>query len=351
MRYIVRLGNNLFVDMESGVCRRTKIPSEGAIKERLTRVQLLILSYLVENREHVCETGMLQGLFDSSLSGDQTAGIKQQIQRIKNKFRSEDSSFDSQRAREVFKSISGVGYMFHLSDGGELIEAGLPSDALRCLDAKWFAAIKKMDEERKKEVREAFDRMDSSWDNTLYASALGMCVHSSAMRRQLHDFTEFVFREDGMRGVVSVVSVGAEGKTVLLAEFARSCVENHPNWNIYDLKLSSVEPSPEAIQEIIDYIRQRGIGKIRRTILLLDAPDVLDSSFRILLKKIQEINQSWLYMIFTSRLYTITLAFEQPWARNSWRNQECICWIPRPEQSGWMLLHFMCRKRTGRKGR
>lgn len=114
--------------------------------------------------------------------------------------------------------------------------------------------------------------MDSSWDNTLYASALGMCVHSSAMRRQLHDFTEFVFREDGMRGVVSVVSVGAEGKTVLLAEFARSCVENHPNWNIYDLKLSSVELSPEAIQEIIDYIRQRGIGKIRRTILLLDAP-------------------------------------------------------------------------------
>lgn len=153
MRYIVRLGNNLFVDMESGVCRRTKIPSEGAIKERLTRVQLLILSYLVENREHVCETGMLQGLFDSSLSGDQTAGIKQQIQRIKNKFRSEDSSFDSQRAREVFKSISGVGYMFHLSDGGELIEAGLPSDALRCLDAKWFAAIKKMDEERRRSER------------------------------------------------------------------------------------------------------------------------------------------------------------------------------------------------------
>ena len=171
----------------------------------------------MKNREHVCETGMLQGLFDSGLSGDQTAGIKQQIQRIKNKFRSVDSSFDSQRSREVFKSISGVGYMFHLPDGGEIIEAGLPSDALRCLDAKWFAAIKKMDEESKREVREAFDRMDSSWDNTLYASALGMCVHNSAMRRQLHDFTEFVFREDGMRGVVSVVSVGAEGKTVLLA--------------------------------------------------------------------------------------------------------------------------------------
>jgi hypothetical protein len=67
-------------------------------------------------------------------------------------------------------------------------------------------------------------------------------------------------------------------------------------------------------EEIIDYIRRRGIGKIRRTILLLDAPDVLDRSFRILLQKIQEINQSWLYMIFTSRLYTITLAFEQPWA-------------------------------------
>lgn len=143
MRYIVRLGNNLFVDMESGVCRRTKIPSEGAIEERLTRGQLRILSYLVKNREHVCETGMLQGLFDSGLSGDQTAGIKQQIQRIKNKFRSVDSSFDSQRSREVFKSISGVGYMFHLPDGGEIIEAGLPSDALRCLDAKWFAAIKK----------------------------------------------------------------------------------------------------------------------------------------------------------------------------------------------------------------
>ena len=298
--------------MESDVCRRTKIPSEGAIEERLTRGQLRILSYLVKNREHVCETGMLQGLFDSGLSGDQTAGIKQQIQRIKNKFRSVDSSFDSQRAREVFKSISGVGYMFHLPDGGEIIEACLPSDTLRCLDAKWFAAIKRMDEESKREVREAFDRMDSSWDNTLYASALDMCVHNSAMRRQLHDFTEFVFREDGMRGVVSVVSVGAEGKTVLLAEFARSCVENHPNWNIYDLKLSSVESSPEAIQEIIDYIRRRGIGKIRRTILILDDPDVLDRSFRILLHKIQEINQSWLYMIFTSRLYTITLAFEQP---------------------------------------
>lgn len=40
----------LFVDMESGVCRRTKIPSEGAIEERLTRGQLRILSYLVKNR-------------------------------------------------------------------------------------------------------------------------------------------------------------------------------------------------------------------------------------------------------------------------------------------------------------
>ena len=51
MRYIVRLGNNLFVEsMESGVCRRTKIPSEGAIEERLTRGQLRILSYLVKNR-------------------------------------------------------------------------------------------------------------------------------------------------------------------------------------------------------------------------------------------------------------------------------------------------------------
>ena len=314
MRHIVRLGKHLFVDMESGICRRTKMPSESTVEERLTRGQLRILSYLVENREHICETGILQGLFDSSLSGDQTAGIKQQIQRIKNKFKGVDGSFDSRRAREVFKSVPRVGYMFHLPEDGEIIDVGAPSDALRYLDSRWLADVRKMDEERKKEVREAFDRMDSSWENTLYASALGMCVHNSAMRRQLRDFSEFLFREDGMRGIVSIVSVGAEGKTVLLAEFVRLCVESHPNWNLYDLKLSSVEPSPEAIQEIIEYIRQMGIGKIRRSILILDFPDVLDRRFRFLLRKIQELNQSWLYVIFTSRLYDITLAFEQPWA-------------------------------------
>ena len=61
------------------------------------------------------------------------------------------------------------------------------------------------------------------------------CVQNAEMRRLLRDFSEFVFMEDGKRGVVTVASVGAEGKTVILAEFARKCIEDHPNWNVDEL--------------------------------------------------------------------------------------------------------------------
>ena len=88
MHKILRIGENLFVDLESGRCSRTRQASAEEAGEKLTHGQLRILNCLVENREHVCGNSVLEGLFDGSLGEDQTAGIKQQIQRIKNKFRS-----------------------------------------------------------------------------------------------------------------------------------------------------------------------------------------------------------------------------------------------------------------------
>ena len=312
MHYIVRLGENLFVDLESGRCRRTKMPQKGEQGEKLTYGQLKLFAFLVKNREHVCEIGALEGLFDSGLDEEQTAGIKQQIQRIKNKLQSVDRSFDSRRAKDVFQSVPRVGYMFHLPEDGEILEIGAPTDALRRLDAAWFADARKMGEKEREAVREALDRMDGSWENALQASALGMCVHNAGLRSHLRNFSEFVFQKDGARGVVNVASVGAEGKTVLLAEFARMCAEEHPNWNVYEMDLSKIEPNMEAMQGIIDFLRQKGIGKIRRCILLMDAPDVLDRRFELFLYKILTENQPWLYVVFTNRVFTMTLAYQQP---------------------------------------
>ena len=313
MQNILRLGENLYIDLESGRCRNTLSPLAGADGQKLTHGQLKILSYMVENREHVCEISVLEGLFDDSLRDTQTAGIKQQILRIKNKLKSVDSSFDSQRAKNVFQSIPRVGYLFHLPEDGEIIEMRSPADALQRLDARWMEGIRKTSGEEQRIIQGIFDRMDPSWENTLRASALGMCVQIADMRRLLNDFYEFVFMEDGKRGLVTVTSVGVEGKTVLLAEFARRCIEEHPNWNVFVLDLNKVEISAEAIRELFHYVVQSGISRLHRCLLLLDNPPLFDKRFSFFLEEIQKRDQQWLYIVMTKRLFTLTLAFDQPY--------------------------------------
>lgn len=315
MHCILQLGERLFIDLENGRCGNTRHLASVGTGVKLTHGQLRILSYLVENREHVCGIGSLQGLFDSSLGEEQVAGIKQQIQRIKNKLHSVDDTFERRRAKEVFQSVPGVGYRFHLPEGGEILEMAAPSDVLHRLDARWMKSIRQLGEEEKAAVRMRFDRMDSSWDNTLRASALGMVVHGADMRRQLRAFSDFVFLEYGSSGVVTMTSVGAEGKTVLLAEFAGMCIEEHPNWNVYEVDLSRMEPSREAAREIMEYIRQEGIGKIHRSVLLLDSADLLSDQFAYFLEQVLVTDQPWLYVVIADRLLSFTLAFEQPWLR------------------------------------
>ena len=93
MKKLLKLTDYLYVDLLSGSCRQTEVPLPEQSSVRITSGQLKILNYLVENRGHTCTLGTLEGLVDSELGDLAAPGIKQQLNRMKNKFREVDAGY------------------------------------------------------------------------------------------------------------------------------------------------------------------------------------------------------------------------------------------------------------------
>lgn len=310
MKRILKMSSCLFVDLDTGYCSCSETVIADKNKDRLSEAPLRVLNYLVHHRDIVCKTSDLEELFSGMVSEDKSPRIRGYINRIKTVFGRIDPYFNSDEGKAFIKSIYQKGYVFTLPKEGELIYITSPLQTLQLMDPIYIGEQKKSALKKMDDVRSRFHQMVEDWDNTFRAVLLDIDEQGTERWKLLNDLEKYVLEADCCEGVTAITSRGADGKTVLLAQFAKRCSENHPNWNIYYLNTAQNELTFDAIEAMIDYFRQNGIGKIRKNILLIDAPDLMSSSFRKLLKKLQEEKIEWLYVLFTCRLSELVMALQ-----------------------------------------
>ena len=309
MKRILKMSPGLYVDLESGYCSRFETILEDKNKDRLSEAPLRVFNYLVEHKETLCKNEVLEGLFDRNTSADKTPRIRGYINKIRTVFSGIDPYFKSDEGKEFITSRYEQGYVFHLPKGGELIFVSSPLDSLHQLDPVYLGTQKKYAQKNAETIEKHFRQMKSDWDNTFQAVLLGLDVQGAAQWKVLNTLEKYVLEADCREGITALTSRGADGKTVLLAQFAKRCAENHPNWNLYDLNMAQTELSFDAIDAVIKHLRQNGIGNIKKNILLIDAPDLMSASFRNLLLKLQEERIEYLHVLFTCRLSELVMAF------------------------------------------
>ena len=310
MKRILKMSPKLFVDLDTGYCSPSETGFGDTYKERLSDAPLRVLNYLVNHKDVTCHTTDLAALFTGTGFTDKEPRIRGYINKIKTVFGRINPYFNSDEGRIFIQSVREKGYVFHLPKEGKLILITSPLAALKLLEPGYMAEQKKYARGKAEEVKKCFQQMESDWENTFHAVLMDLDEQRSEQRRLLKELEKYVLEADCRGGVTALTSRGADGKTVLLAQFARRCTEDHPNWNIYYLNIAQEDLTFDAAEALIKHFRQNGIGKIRKSILLIDAPDLMSDSFRNLLEMLQEEKTEWLYVLFTCRLSELVTAYQ-----------------------------------------
>ena len=301
MKKLLKLTDYLYVDLLSGSCRQTEVPLPEQSSVRITSGQLKILNYLVENRGHTCTLGTLEGLVDSELGDLAAPGIKQQLNRMKNKFREVDAGFSKEIAKQVFKSVPGIGYVFQLPKHGKIIEVKTPSDSILQIDLAFMESQKLKSEREIGNLRDIFYGITN--DKTVIMKAICNDLHVSEFgyKELLFKLSAFVLEEKIASGTVFLMADGGTGKSTLLCALAAKTATDHPNWNVYYMDMERMGQTEELFRQAVEYLQQKGISRTRKTLLCIDNPYMNLVGFQKLYHLLLEMQQPYLYLVVGER--------------------------------------------------
>ncbi len=298
---ILKLTEHLYVDLETGCYRNTKNMDEKSPTQRLTKGQLQLLNFLVINREHLCTFDMLEGLFDDTLPEDSIPGIKQQLSRIKSRFRSMDPSFNKETARKIFQSISGMGYLFHMEDSCKLMYTISPLSYMSQINIPYIEGQNVRTQREKENIQRVLYQITSDNELTLQAVCNNLQVTNIEYHSLIHALISYIFKEHDHFSPIYVMSEAGTGKTTLFLSLLTDVITQHPKWNIYYLDFSNTHISKEDIQTLFEHIKKNGITRTRKNILCIDTPYHNPCAFQELYRFLANENNQYLLPIIIGR--------------------------------------------------
>lgn len=283
---ILEITPNLYIDLATGNCSNSKdFNTISYSTYHLTRSQLILLNYLIENQNRICTFSSLESLFDDHLESDQFPGIKQQISRIKTKLRKLDSSFDKKLAGEIFQSVSGIGYTFDPSHRCRIYSSSSINDVVISVN-RAVLEHSGLTPSEKENIRNVFYHFPSYSDIIFQAVLNKLHITNMEYTELIHSVIKYIFEMNDFFSPVFLMSGPGSGKTTFLCALCITAAENHPGWNIYYLSFTEISSEPDLIEQLVPYLKENGISRTRKTLLCLD--DICDATagfielFRIL---------------------------------------------------------------------
>lgn len=303
MKKILKLSSSLYVDLDTGDCRRTE-ETHGGKTSRLTRRQLEILNFLVLNRERLCTREELEGLADSAHGAVyrdmETSIVKNHISRLKKVLKSVDTGFGEQ-ANRVFEAVHGSGYIFHMPKDGKLIETRAPVDGIDSIDWEFIRGQKLESEVGIENLKNIFYGITGDRKVIMQAVCNNIHVSNAKYKKLLREFSAFVFAPKAPAAPVFLMADGGTGKSTLLCQFALQTAIDHPGWNVSYLDLPMLGDRRETYQQVIAYLYQNGISRTRKNVLCIDSPHENPDGFRELYQCLLGEGNPYLYVVAAER--------------------------------------------------
>lgn len=298
MKTILMVMDGLYVDLETGYCGQ-ELHLQKDLSVRLKSRQLDLLNILVNNRECLCEFRKLEDLLDAEPE-DFRAYVRNLIRGIKVKFKEVNPAFDDDMAKDIFRSVSGRGYLFHMREGCRVICRRTPSDSMIWMNWEYLREQKKTGRQLEY-IRKAFYEFTGDVKLILQAVYNDIHVSNRYYTKLLSALYKFTFNGQTPNEPVCILSEGGMGKTTLLCAFAMSCARNEVNWNVYYIDISELENDPITINNVFEFMCQNGISRTKKTVLFIDSPHDNPEVFRALYKKMTEEKNQYLYMVISER--------------------------------------------------
>ena len=301
MKNVLKLTENLYVDLTTGYYSCSEIPAPAQRLNRLTHGQLKLLNYLVKNREILCTHSMLEGLFDSELKENAVPGIKQQLWRMKMRLNSADNNFDAETARHIFQSVSGRGYIFHLPDCGKVIKVRTPIDEIIQIDWKFIKEQQVESIREKENLKSVFYSVVPNNRIILQVVCNQLHVCNSEYKSLEKEIAFQLFDTSEIFSPAFLIGEEGSGKSTLLCSLAVKLASDCPNWNVYYMDIENVECEDEIFSPIIDYMIENGLSRTRKNILCIDNPSANLENFKKLYQLLEEIKSPYIYLITAER--------------------------------------------------
>ena len=101
MKEILKITENLYIDLSTGECFASEDYVEPQNRVYLTSSQLVLMKHFSKKLDLICSFEELEMLLDNNLENPKPPVIKQQIYRIKKKLQCVNPDFDSEFARHI----------------------------------------------------------------------------------------------------------------------------------------------------------------------------------------------------------------------------------------------------------
>lgn len=320
MKRILKLSENLYVDLETGACRREEVPMQEELPHRLTDGQLKILDCLVRNQGHVCTWDMLEGLFDSESGDGRMSATKNHISRLKKTLGRVDSGFGQEMARKVFQSVHGRGYMFCLPKHGKVIEVRTPVDGMVQVDWEFIKSQKLEPGPELENLKNVFYGITGDREVILQAVCNGIHISDVKYQKLMKEFSRYVFAPEHPTSPVYLMADGGSGKSTLLCQFAVQTAKDRSGWNVMYLDISNLGSREDTFRQIFSYLYQNGVSRTRKNVLCVDSPHENPEGFRELYQILIKEKNPNIYLVAAERasLMMNLLESDKIFQRNSY---------------------------------
>lgn len=301
VKKILKLSERLYVDLETGDCRREEMPIQEEAPCRLTDGQLKILGCLVRNQGHVCTWDILEGLFDSESGDGRLSATKNHISRIKKALCSVDPGFGQEAAKKVFQSVHGRGYMFCLPKNGKVIEVKTPVDGMVQVDWEFIKSQQLEPGPELENLKNVFYGITGDREVIMQAVCNGIHISDVRYQKLLKQFSRYVFGLGRPAAPVFLMGDGGSGKSTLLCQFAVQTAKDRPGWNVMYLDISNLGSSGDTFRQIFSYLYQNGVSRTRKNVLCVDSPHENPDGFRALYQILTEEKNPNIYLVVAER--------------------------------------------------
>lgn len=301
VKKILKLSDSLYVDLETGDCRREEAQTQEEPACRLTEGQLKILNCLVRNQNHVCTWDMLEELFDSESGDGRLAATKNHVSRLKKTLGSVDARFGTEMAKDVFQSVHGRGYLFRLPRHGKIIERKAPVDGVVQIDWGFIKSQKLEPGLELENLKNIFFGITGDREVILQAVCNDIHISDIEYQKLLKEFSRYVFMPDWPVAPVYLMADGGTGKSTMLCHFAVQTAEDRPGWNVYYLDISNLGCEKDTFRQIFAYLYQNGVSRTRKNVLCVDSPHENPKGFRELYEIYMEERNPYIYLVVAER--------------------------------------------------